>query len=409
MSSRPTAIETIRDDFPLISGRSTRDELVYLDNAASTQKPNQVLHALHHYYAEVNANVHRGVHTLSDEATAVFEAARETVTQFVHARSPNEIIWTRGTTESINLVANCFSERYLNSGDVILVSELEHHSNIVPWQMAAQRREAVIKAVRIGADGCLDLSHFKSLLDERVKLVALTHVSNALGSISPLAEITQLSRDVGAFVLIDGAQAAPHLAIDVQQLDCDFYTFSGHKLYGPTGIGVLYGKESVLASLPPWQGGGEMIEKVTFEETTYQGLPYRFEAGTPNIAGAVGLASAIDYLSQFKREDLLAHENDLLSYATSRLNQIEGVRIVGPPGTKGPIISFLLANSHPHDVGTLLNNQGIAVRTGHHCAMPLMAALDIPGTIRASFAIYNSRTEVDQFVGAVEKTRAMLM
>ena len=397
-----------RKDFPLIAGRADVDQIVYLDNAATTQKPESVLAALSHYYSNFNANVHRGVHTLSDEATLAFEDARQTVADFVNAQSVQEIIWTRGTTESINLVAACCGFIDLDENDVILVTEMEHHSNIVPWQMLAERTGASLKAVPVLEDGTLDFEQFRRLLDERVKIAAFSHVSNALGTINPIRDMIEQSHAIGAIVVIDGAQAAAHMALDVQALDCDFYAFSGHKMYGPTGIGVLYGKTSLLNAMPPWQGGGEMIESVTLEKTTYQGLPYKFEAGTPNIAGAIGLQAAVRYIDSLDREGLNSHENDLLAYATSSLNQIDGLKIVGTAPHKGPIVSFLLQNGHPHDVGTLLNSQNVAVRTGHHCAMPLMESLGIPGTVRASFALYNSREDVDRLVSAVVKANQLM-
>ena len=397
-----------RKDFPLIAGRADVDQIVYLDNAATTQKPESVLAALSHYYSNFNANVHRGVHTLSDEATLAFEDARQTVADFVNAQSVQEIVWTRGTTESINLVAACCGFMHLGENDVILVTELEHHSNIVPWQMLAERTGASLKAVPVLEDGTLDFEQFGRLLDERVKIAAFSHVSNALGTINPIRDMIEQSHANGAIAVIDGAQAAAHMALDVQALDCDFYAFSGHKMYGPTGIGVLYGKASLLNAMPPWQGGGEMIESVTIEKTTYQGLPYKFEAGTPNIAGAIGLQAAVRYIDSLDREGLNSHENDLLAYATSSLNQIDGLKIVGTAPHKGPIVSFLLQNGHPHDVGTLLNSQNVAVRTGHHCAMPLMESLGIPGTVRASFALYNSREDVDRLVSAVVKANQLM-
>ena len=397
-----------RKEFPLIAGRADGDQIVYLDNAATTQKPESVLAALSHYYSNFNANVHRGVHTLSDEATLAFEDARQTVAGFVNAESVQEIIWTRGTTESLNLVAACCGFMQLGENDVILVTEMEHHSNIVPWQMLAERTGASLKAVPVLDDGTLDFDQFRQSLDERVKIAAFSHVSNALGSINPIHDMIEQIHAIGAIAVIDGAQAAAHIALDVQALDCDFYAFSGHKMYGPTGIGVLYGKASLLNAMPPWQGGGEMIESVTLEKTTYQGLPYKFEAGTPNIAGAIGLQAAVRYIESLDRAGMSAHETDLLAYATSNLNQIDGLKIVGTSPHKGPIVSFLLQNGHPHDVGTLLNSQNVAVRTGHHCAMPLMESLGIPGTVRASFALYNSREDVDRLVSAVVKANQLM-
>lgn len=409
MSSRQEFdLVATREDFPLIAGRATADQIVYLDNAATTQKPDAVLAALSHYYSNFNANVHRGVHTLSDEATLAFEDARRTLADFVNAESVQEIIWTRGTTESLNLVAACQGHSGLGKNDVILVTEMEHHSNIVPWQMLSERTGASLQAVRVLPDGTIDLDDFEKLLDERVKMVAFSHVSNALGTINPVQDLVASAHDVGAIAIVDGAQAAAHMPIDVQALDCDFYAFSGHKMYGPTGIGVLFGKASLLNAMPPWQGGGEMIESVTLQKTTYQGPPYKFEAGTPNISGAIGIQAAARYLNSLDRSAVDSHESDLLAYATSSLNQIDGLKIVGTAIDKGPIVSFILEDSHPHDIATLLNSQNIAVRTGHHCAMPLMDSLGIPGTVRASFALYNSRNDVDRLVEGVIKAQQLV-
>ena len=398
-------MKDLSDDFPLID-RS--QELVYLDNAATTQKPAQVLNAVRNYYEQHNANVHRAAHRLSDEATRAFETARETVARRINARSSKEVIWTRGTTEAINLVAAAYAPSVLGTGDNVLITQMEHHSNIVPWQLACERAGAKLQAVEVSPDGELDLDDFAAKLGERTKIVAIGHVSNALGTVNDIAALTAQAHGVGATVVVDGAQAMPHLDVDVQALGCDFYAFSGHKMYGPTGIGALYGREELLSAMPPWQSGGEMIERVRIEATTYAALPFKFEAGTPNIAGALGLAAAIDYLDALDTSALQRHETDLLNYATSSLQQVDGISIVGNAAQKGPVLSFLLKGTHPHDVGALLDQQGVAVRTGHHCAMPLMDALGIPGTVRASFGLYNSRQDADRLVAAVRKAQSML-
>ena len=392
-------------DFPLLGKRK---DLVYLDNAATTQKPQRVLDAERRYYETSNANVHRGAHRLSDEATAAFEAARSTVARRINASAAKEVIWTRGTTEAINLVAAAYAPLVLGEGDNVLVTEMEHHSNIVPWQLACSRFGARLRAVHMLPSGELDMADFHAKLDERTRVVAVGHVSNALGTVNDLATIIGAAKAVGAAVLVDGAQATAHLPVDVQALGCDFYAFSGHKMYGPTGIGALYGREALLDAMPPWQTGGEMIEHVRIEATTYAALPFKFEAGTPHIAGAIGLAAAVDYLDALDFAAATAFEADLLAYATASLQQIEGVSVVGTAPNKGPVLSFQLDGAHPHDVGTLLDQQGVAVRTGHHCAMPLMARLGIPGTVRASFALYNGRDDVDKLAAAVRKARTML-
>ena len=384
--------------FPLVCNR---DSITYLDNAATTQKPQVVLDALNDFYRNHNANVHRSAHRLSNESTTMFESARQTVADFVHASSSSEIVWTRGTTESINLVAQSFAPLVLNQDSAVLITELEHHSNIVPWQLACEKSGAKLKVARVNRDGILDLEHFHQLLDRNVKIVAVGHVSNALGIINPIKKIISSAHEVGARVLIDGAQAAAHVPIDVQDLDCDFYTFSSHKVYGPTGIGVLYGKHELLESMPPWQGGGEMIERVSFEKTTYQPPPLRFEAGTPDISGPIGLAVAIQYFESCVNSGVHEYENELLQYANSSLQQIEGLKIVGDSRDKVPIVSFLIEGTHPNDIATLLDEQNVAVRAGHHCAMPLMNALNISGTVRASLALYNSKEDIDSMVRAV--------
>ena len=392
------------EDFPLLARR----DVVYLDNAATTQKPRRVLRALNTYYETANANVHRAAHRLSDEATRAFETARHTVSRRINAASSDEVIWTRGTTESINLVAAAYAPQALGPGDRVLITEMEHHSNIVPWQVACVRAGAELTAVGVTPTGELDMDDFDAKLDERTKIVAVAHVSNALGTVNDIAAITSRAHSAGAVTVIDGAQAAAHFDIDVQALRCDFYAFSGHKMYGPTGIGVLYGRRHLLDNMPPWQTGGEMIERVRIQETSYAALPFKFEAGTPNIAGAIGIAAAVDYLDAVDGDTLRAHETGLLDYAAASLNQIEGLKAVGTAPRKGPVLSFLLDGAHPHDVGALLDQQGVAVRTGHHCAMPLMEALGIPGTVRASFGLYNSRADVDVLTRAVHKARSML-
>ena len=394
-----------RGDFPLLA---TRDDIVYLDNAATTQKPASVLDALRRYYETTNANVHRGAHRLSDEATLAFEAARATLARRINARSTNEVIWTRGTTESINLVAAVYAPLVLGEDDHVLITEMEHHSNIVPWQTACRRTGAVLKAVRVLPSGELDLDDFDAKLDARTRIVALSHVSNALGTVNDIETLIARAKGFGAAVVVDGAQAIAHFDVDVRELGCDFYAFSGHKMYGPTGIGVLYGREELLDNMPPWQSGGEMIERVRIEATTYAPLPFKFEAGTPDISGVVALAAAVEYLDQVEAAAVQAHEADLLAHATSALKQVEGLRVVGTAPAKGPVLSFLLDGAHPHDVGTLLDAQGVAVRTGHHCAMPLMDRLGIPGTVRASFSLYNSGDDVDKLARALHEVRGML-
>lgn len=395
---------TWRADFPLVVGT----DVVYLDNAATTQKTRSVLAAVQTYYETSNANVHRAAHRLSDEATRAFEAARSTVAKRINAPSSNEVIWTRGTTESINLVAAAYAPTVLGPGDRVLVTELEHHSNIVPWQVACQNAGASLAAVKVTPAGELDLDDFEAKLDGRTRIVAVSHVSNALGTVNDIPWVVDRARSVDATTVVDGAQAPAHLDIDVQALGCDFYAFSGHKMYGPTGIGVLFGRRDLLEAMPPWQTGGEMIERVRVEETTYAPLPFKFEAGTPNIAGAIGLAAAVDYLDVLDAKAVRAHEADLLAYASASLSQVEGLKIVGTARRKGPVLSFLLDGAHPHDVGALLDQQAVAVRTGHHCAMPLMDAFGIPGTVRASFGLYNSRADVDALTRAVRKARSML-
>ena len=401
-------VEKVRADFPVLQQQVNGHPLVYLDNAATTQKPQAVIDALVHYYTHDNSNVHRGAHTLSDRATAKFEAARQTVARFINAESSDLIVWTRGTTEGINIVSACWGADNLAPGDRVLVPVLEHHSNIVPWQMIAEKTGATVVPVPVDESGVIDMQAFESLLDARVKMVAVNHVSNALGTVNPVQEIIALSHAAGARVLIDGAQAIAHWPVDVQALDCDFYVFSGHKLFGPTGIGVLYGKRELLERMAPYQGGGEMIETVSFTGTTYNQLPYKFEAGTPDIAGAIGLAAAIDYLNNLDRTALAAHEDALLAYATEKAKAVPGLKIIGMAPSKVAVLGFVLEGTHPSDVGMLLDQQGIAVRTGHHCAQPLMQQYGIPGTVRASFSFYNTFEDVDRLFAALEKVRNML-
>ncbi len=408
MSHIPFDIGRIRAQFPALHQQVNDHELVYLDNAATTQKPESVLDALGNYYKASNANVHRASHALSAQATAAFESARHDLARYINAYSEEELIWTRGATEAINLVANSWGNNNLAEGDEILLSTMEHHANIVPWQMLAQRTGAVIKVIPLQENGDLDMDGYRSLLTEKTRLVAVTHVSNALGTINPVAGICQLAKEAGAHVLIDGAQAMAHLQVDVQALDCDFYVFSGHKMYGPTGIGALWGKRELLEAMPPWQGGGEMIRTVSFEQTTYNELPFKFEAGTPNIAGAISLAEATRFISQFEHNALRRHEQQLLSHMTRGLKQVPGIRLVGEPMLRSGSVSFLLDGEHPTDVGMLLDMQGIAVRCGHHCAQPLMHTLGVPGTIRASVACYNTLEEVEFFLAALEKVKEML-
>lgn len=400
-------IETIRKDFPILSRKVNGYPLVYLDNAATSQTPKQVIDVIVDYYSRYNANIHRGIHSLSQEATDAFENSRSTIQKHLNAKYSHEIIFTSGTTHSINIVANGFSS-ILKKGDEILVSAMEHHSNIVPWQMLCERTGAILKVIPMNHQGELIVSNFEVLLSSRTKLVVCNHVSNALGTINPIKEIIDLGHQFGAAILIDGAQAAPHLAVDVQKLEADFYTLSGHKICGPTGIGVLYGKETWLNKLPPYQGGGEMISEVTFEKTTYADLPHKFEAGTPNIAGGIALGAAIDYLNGFGLHNIAVYEHELLSYATKKLSAIEGLEIYGQASEKTSVISFNIKGIHPYDIGSILDKLGIAVRTGHHCAQPIMDYYNIPGTIRASFCFYNTLDEVDRLVEGVLKAKSML-
>ena len=402
-------IEQIRADFPILHQEVNGKPLVYLDNGATTQKPQVVIDAIANYYRTTNSNVHRGAHTLSDQATQMFEDARITMQKFLNAEKSEEIIWTRGTTESINLVAQTWVRSNVKAGDEIIISGMEHHSNIVPWQMVCEQTGATLKVIPVLDDGSLDYNAYLKLLSEKTKFVAVVHVSNALGTLNPVEDIIREAHNVGAKTLIDGAQAVAHWDIDVQALDCDFYAFSGHKLFGPTGLGVLYGKEALLNAMPPYQGGGEMILHVSFEKTTYNVLPYKFEAGTPNIAGAIAMAAAINYLNSLDRVALAKHEDGLLARANELAAQTDGIRLIGTSAKKAGVFSFLIEGTHPHDVGTLLDQQGIAVRTGHHCAMPVMEQFKIPGTIRASFTFYNTLDEVDALFKAIEKVKMFLL
>ncbi|MCK7546505.1 aminotransferase class V-fold PLP-dependent enzyme [Marinobacter koreensis] len=399
-------VEAIRRDFPILSQQVNGKPLVYLDNGASAQKPEAVLNAMDRYYREMHSNVHRGAHTLGDRATAAFEGARETVRRFLNAESTREIIWTRGTTEAINLVANGLAPR-LKPGDEILVSHMEHHANIVPWQMIAERTGARVLPIQVTPDGELDLDSFHSLLNDRTRILALTHVSNVLGTVNPVAPLIEEAKKRGILTLIDGAQAVPHFQPDVRALDCDFYVFSSHKVFGPTGIGVLYGRAQLLEEMPPYQGGGEMIERVSFERTTWNVLPYKFEAGTPAIAEAVGLGAALDYLGGLDRAAVEAAENALLARANELVDSVPGMKIIGTAREKVPVMSFKIEGLHPSDIGTLLDQQGIAIRTGHHCAMPLMDFYGVPGTARASFAFYNTLEEVDRLFTGLQKIQRL--
>lgn len=402
-------IDNLRQDFPILSHRLTNgSRLAYLDNAATTQKPRAVIDTITQYYEKENANIHRGVHTLSAEATAVYEGARDTVRDFLNARSSTEIVFTSGTTDSINLVAHSVGQHLLRPGDEILITELEHHSNIVPWQIAAQTLQAKLVVARINDKGEVPLDEFRTKLSERTKIVSIGHISNALGTINPVKAMTTLAHEVGAVVLIDGAQATAHLDIDVVDLDCDFYAFSGHKVFGPTGTGVLYGKEALLEAIPPYRSGGDMIKEVRLDGTTYNDLPYKFEAGTPNIAGNIGLGKALEYILSLNLAAAAKHENDLLAIATSRMQEIDGATIIGTAANKTSVLSFILADVHPHDLGTLLDNQGVAIRTGHHCAMPVMQRFGLEGTARASFAMYNNEDDLEQFFDALNKAVLML-
>ena len=401
-------IQKIRADFPVLDQQVNGSPLIYFDNAATTQKPKSVIDALSHYYALDNANIHRGLHALAERATTAYELTRTKIKEFINAPSSDQIILTAGTTGSINLVAQTFGRANFSKGDKILISNLEHHSNIVPWQMIAEEKGAIIEVIPVDERGVLDLEAFRNLLDASVKLVAVNHVSNAIGTINPIAEMIQLAHVHGAKVMIDGAQSIAHLDIDVQALDIDFFAFSAHKLFGPTGVGVLYGKRELLESMPPYQGGGEMIKEVSFEGTTYNELPYKFEAGTPNIADVIALSAAIDYVNALSKEALFTQELALLAYATEQLSTIPGLKIIGTAPDKIAVISFVIDGIHPQDLGVLLDKFGIAIRTGHHCVQPLMKRFGLPGTCRASFAFYNTFEEIDLFVKALRRSINML-
>lgn len=402
-------VTALRKQFPILERTVKGKPLVYLDNAATSQKPLQVIEALTHYYSHYNANIHRGIHTLAEEATMAFEDSRTAVKEFLGAASSDEVIFTRGTTEAINMVANTWGRQNINAGDELLISEMEHHSNIVPWQLLCQEKGAVLKVIPVNDNGELNLEAFHQLLSSRTKLVAIVHVSNTLGTVNPVKTLIDAAHQVNAVVLVDGAQSAVHLDIDVQDLDCDFFAFSGHKVYGPTGVGALYGRRSLLESMPVFQGGGEMIKEVSFEKgTTYASLPFKYEAGTPNIADTIALKAALDFIREIGKKAIRVHEADLLNYATAQLKLIPGLKIIGEAEHKVSLASFVIEGVHPHDMGVLLDNMGIAVRTGHHCTQPLMKRFGIPGTIRASFALYNQKEEIDILITGLQKAVKML-
>jgi cysteine desulfurase/selenocysteine lyase len=401
-------VEKIREDFPILQTTVHGRPLVYLDNGATAQKPLAVINSMVDYYKGYNANVHRGVHYLSQKATDAHEAAREGVRALINAEKTQEVIFTRGTTESINIVAHSFGKVFVNDGDEIIITAMEHHSNIVPWQMLCEERGAILRVIPINADGELILEEYDKLLNERTKLVALVHVSNTLGTVNPVNNIIAKAHAVGAAVLIDGAQSIQHMAVDVQAMDADFFVFSGHKLFGPTGIGVLYGKEQYLNAMPPYQGGGSMIKQVTLEKTTYNELPFKFEAGTPHVEGIIGLGVAIDYINAIGIANIAAYEHELVAYAVEQLSTIEGLRFIGNAKERVSVLSFLVGDIHPYDIGVILDKLGIAVRTGHHCCQPIMEIFSIPGTVRASFAFYNTKAEVDALVAGLKKAKQML-
>ena len=407
IQTSPSALDVdrVRQDFPILQRTVHGKPLVYLDSAATTQKPRLVLDALAQYYAHGNANIHRGVYLLSEEATAAFDGARTKIQRFINARSHREVVFTRSSTESINLVAQSFGRQNIGPGDEILITHMEHHSNIVPWQLLCEQTHARLRVAPIDDHGELLMDEFERLLSPKTKLVAVVHLSNSLGTINPVTEIISLAHQRNIPVLVDGSQAAYHMPVDVQALDCDFYVFSGHKLYGPTGIGVLYGREALLHSMPPYQGGGDMIRSVTFEKTTYADLPHKFEAGTPHIAGAVGLGAAIDYISGIGFDKIATHETDLMEYGTAALSEIPGLRMIGTARHKASVLAFVLKGAHPHDVGTIVDMEGVSIRTGHHCTQPVMERFGVPATARASVAMYNTRQEIDQLVHALHRVR----
>lgn len=398
-----------RNDFRILDQKVYKKPLIYFDNAATTQKPQEVIDALSEYYETINSNIHRGVHCLSQQATNEFELARKTVQQFINARHDYEVIFTRGATESINLVAHSFGRTFIKEGDEIIISEMEHHSNIVPWQFLCEDRGAVLKVVPFNDEGVLCVEQLESMITNRTKIVAITHVSNTLGTINPIEEIIRIAHAHNVPVMVDGAQAVAHTRVDVQALDCDFYCFSGHKMYAPMGIGIMYGKEEWLNQMKPYQGGGEMISTVTFEKTTYNDLPFKFEAGTPAVGDVIGLRKAVEYMQRIGVENIALYEEGLRRYCTNRLAELGDIRFIGTAPAKAAVVSFLVGNSHPYDVGVLLDHQGVAVRTGHHCTQPIMDHFHIPGTVRASFAIYNTTEEIDAFIQAVERAKGMLM
>ena len=400
-------VRRIREDFPILRQTVHGKPLVYLDNAATAQKPRAVLDALMAYYSEDNANVHRGVHLLSERATQAFEDARATVQRFINAASTREIVFTRNATEAVNLVAQTFGRTRLGPGDEVVISTMEHHSNIVPWQMVCEEKGASLRVIPITDEGALQLEEYERLLGPHTRLVSIVHLSNVLGTVNPVQQMIATAHRHGVPVLVDGSQAASHMTVDVQALDADFYVFTGHKLYGPTGIGVLYGKERLLDEMPPYQGGGDMISSVTFEKTTYNVLPYKFEAGTPNIAGAVGLAAAVDYVTAIGMDAVTAHERELLAYGTAVLSEVPGLTLIGTASDKASVLSFVMDGVHPHDIGTIVDREGVAIRTGHHCAQPLMQRLGLPATARASLALYNTREEIDTLVAALHKVREL--
>ena len=402
-AATPIDVARIRRDFPVLNEKIRNKELIYFDNGATTQKPLTVIYALQRYYASENSNIHRGVHFLSQQATFAFERARGRIGQFINARENGEIVFVRGTTEAINLVAQSYGRQKIGNGDEIIVSRIEHHANIVPWQMLCQEKGAILKVAPIDDKGEFLIDEYEKLLSDRTKIVALTHASNALGTILPIKEISALAHKHGAVVVVDGAQGVPHLPVDVQDLDADFYAFSGHKLFGPTGIGVLYGKKSLLAEMPPWEGGGSMIERVSFDGTTYAEPPTRFEAGTPHIAGGIGLEAAIDYINSIGRDAIAAYEDELTTYAHQALAEVPGLRLIGTAHKKVAVVSFTLDGVHPHDIGTILDTEGIAVRAGHHCAQPTMQFYQVPATVRASMAFYNTHDEIDALAQALHK------
>ena len=401
-------VYSIRQQFPVLNREVKGKPLIYLDNAATSQKPQAVIDALVNYYSNYNANIHRGIHTLAEEATLAFEDTRDAVQQFINAESREQIVFTRGTTEGINLVAYTWGRQNINAGDEIIISTMEHHSNIVPWQILCEEKGAILKVIPISDEGELLLSEYEKLLSTKTKLVSIVHVSNSLGTINPVKQIIDAAHKAGAIVLVDGAQSTVHLDIDVQEMDCDFFVFSSHKLYGPTGVGVLYGKKHLLESMPPFHGGGEMIKEVTFEKTTYNELPYKYEAGTPNIADTIAFKTALDFIHKTGKEKIRRHEKELLAYATAQLEQIPGLKIIGKAREKVSLVSFVIDKLHPQDIGILLDNRGIAVRTGHHCTQPLMNRFGITGTVRASFAVYNTKEEIDELIIGLQKAIKML-